>query len=92
MLLRALIRRAQPFSGHFGAYRLFLCASISIYSHLLRDAQRRGIYFWPLGENTPKISRYVVVISLLALPICAIALQVKYLRITRRAPENIIKV
>ncbi len=65
---------------------------MSMFTHLLRDAQYRGIYTWPLGGNTQKIPRGVIVVSFLLFPLIAILLQTKCHRTDNRGLDVTIKV
>ena len=48
------------------SYSIILCA---LCSHQWRDAQRRGLYFWPIRYSTPPIPFYVNIMCILIIPI-----------------------
>jgi hypothetical protein len=54
-------------------YRTGLLVSVSLFSHQLRDATRRGLWFWPMG-STPRIP-YAIYLTML----CALVPLVHYM-------------
>ncbi|XP_033624605.1 transmembrane protein 267-like [Asterias rubens] len=41
---------------------------VATFSHQLRDASRRGLWFWPLG-STPPLPYWIYIVSVVSLPI-----------------------